>query len=122
MSPPVYPHGEWPAVSSPPVDRFQYLLVLGLCLLGTLPLELVLGVRVWRRPARLARAVLPVVAVFCVYDVLAIDAGWWDYNPRYVTGWEVGFGLPVEELAFFLVIPVCGILTIEAVRVRLRRK
>ena len=104
------------------MDRFQYLLVLGLCLLGTLPLELVLGVRVWRRPARLARSVLPVAAAFCVYDVLAIDAGWWDYEPRYVTGWEVGFGLPVEELAFFLVIPVCGILTIEAVRVRLRRR
>ena len=104
------------------MDRFQYLLVLGLCLVGTLPLELVLGVRVWRRPARLARSVLPVAAAFCVYDVLAIDAGWWDYSPRYVTGWEVGFGLPIEELAFFLVIPVCGILTIEAVRVRLRRR
>jgi len=104
------------------VDRFQYLLVLGLCLFGTLPLELVLGVRVWRRPARLARSVLPVVAAFCVYDILAIDAHWWGYSSRYTTGWEVGFGLPVEELAFFLVIPVCGILTIEAVRVRLRRR
>jgi len=104
------------------VDRFQYLVVLGLCLVGTLPLELAIGVRVWRRPARLARSVLPVALAFSVYDVLAIRAGWWGYDPRYVTGWEVGFGLPIEELAFFLVIPVCGILTIEAVRVRLRRR
>lgn len=104
------------------MDRFQYLIVLGLCLVGTLPLELALGVRVWRRPARLAKAVLPVVLLFAVYDILAIRAQWWGYNPRYVTGWEVGFGLPVEELAFFLAIPVCGILTIEAVRVRLRRR
>jgi len=104
------------------VDRFQYLLVLGLCLVGTLPLEVALGVRVWRRPARLARSVLPVAGAFCVYDILAIHARWWDYDPRSTTGWEVGFGLPVEELAFFLVIPVCGILTIEAVRVRLRRR
>jgi len=104
------------------VDRFQYLGVLALCLLGTLPLELLLGVRVWRRPARLARSVLPVALAFCVYDILAIHAGWWGYDPRYVTGWEVGFGLPIEELAFFLVIPVCGILTIEAVRVRLGRR
>lgn len=104
------------------MDRFQYLGLLGLCLLGTLPLELALGVRVWRRPARLARSVLPVVAAFVVYDVLAIEAGWWSYNPRYVTGWKVGFGLPIEELAFFVVIPVCGVLTIEAVRTRLRRR
>ena len=55
------------------MDRFQYLLVLGLCLIGTLPLELALGVRVWRRPARLARSVLPVAAAFCVYDILAIE-------------------------------------------------
>lgn len=102
--------------------RFQYLALLGLCLAGTLPLELLLGVRVWRRPARLARSVLPVALAFCVYDVLAIGAGWWDYDPRFVTGWKVGFGLPIEELAFFLVIPVCAILTIEAVRVRLRRR
>ncbi len=102
--------------------RFQYLVVLGLCLVGTLPLELLLGVRVWRRPARLARSVLPVALAFCVYDVLAIDGGWWGYGARYVTGWKVGFGLPIEEMAFFLVIPVCAILTIEAVRVRLHRR
>jgi len=66
--------------------------------------------------------VLPVALAFCVYDILAIRGGWWGYDRRYVTGWEVGFGLPIEELAFFLVIPVCGILTIEAVRVRLGRR
>jgi len=104
------------------VERFQYLLVLGLCLLGTLPLELALGVRVWRRPVRLARAVLPVAAAFSLYDILAIRGGWWDYDLRYITGWKVGYGLPIEELAFFLVIPVCGILTIEAVRVRLGKR
>ena len=104
------------------MDRFQYLLLLGLCLLGTMWLELLLGVRVWRRPVRLAKSVVPIVLAFSVYDVLAIDAGWWDYNPRYTTGWEVGFGLPIEELAFFIAIPICGILTIEAVRVSLRRR
>jgi lycopene beta-cyclase len=104
------------------VDRFQYLLVLGLCLVGTLPLELLLGVRVWRRPARLARSVLPVAAAFVVYDLLAIEAGWWGYSERYTTGVMVLPSLPLEELLFFLVIPVCGVLTIEAVRVTLRRR
>jgi len=103
-------------------DRFQYLVLLGLCLLGTLPLELVLGVRVWRRPARLARAVLPTALAFSLWDVLAIRGGLWTYSDRYTTGWEVGFGLPVEELGFFLVVPICGVLSVEAVRVRLRRR
>jgi lycopene cyclase domain-containing protein len=101
------------------VARFQYLLLLGACLAGTLPLELLLGVRVWRRPARLAKAVLPVTLAFSLWDVLAIRGRLWSYAPRYTTGWEVGFGLPIEELAFFVVIPICGILSVEAVRVRL---
>ena len=55
--------------------RLTYLLVLAACLLGTAPLEFVLHVGVYRRWARLAAAVVPVAAVFTVWDVLAIHAG-----------------------------------------------
>ena len=37
------------------MERGEYLVVMGLCLLITLPLELLLGARVWRRPRRLPR-------------------------------------------------------------------
>ncbi len=103
-------------------DRFQYLILMGLCVLITLPLEFVFGARVWRRPRRLAAALGIPLAIFVVWDVIAIARDHWGYNEKYVTGWKLPFDLPVEELAFFLVIPVCGILTIEAVRVRLRRR
>jgi hypothetical protein len=55
------------------------------------------------------------VAAFVVWDVVAIARHHWTYNPRYVTGWDLG-NPPVEELAFFVVIPTCGLLTYEAVR------
>jgi lycopene beta-cyclase len=58
---------------------------------------------------------LPVM-VFVVWDVVAIRRRVWWYNERYVTGWQLPLGLPVEELAFFIVIPVVGLLTFEAVR------
>ncbi|MGI8983406.1 MAG: lycopene cyclase domain-containing protein [Acidimicrobiales bacterium] len=97
-------------------DRFQYLILMGLCLLITLPLEFLFGARVWRRPRRLAAAMgIPLVA-FVAWDVVAIAREHWDFNPRYVTGWELPFSLPVEELSFFLVIPICSLLTLEAVR------
>lgn len=86
-----------------------------MCLLLTLPLELVLGARVYRRPRALLLAVLPVVIVFSVWDVYAIHAGQWTYNPRYVTGLELPLGLPLEEVVFFVVIPICGLLTYGAV-------
>ncbi len=98
------------------LDRYQYLLLMGGCLLITLPLELVLGARVWRQPRRLVAAMAVPVAIFLVWDVVAIARDHWAYNDRYVTGWKLPFELPVEELAFFVVIPVCGILAYEAVR------
>jgi lycopene cyclase domain-containing protein len=95
--------------------RFVYLAVLAVCLLGTLPLEVVLHTRVYGRPRRLLLTLLPVVAVFVVWDVLAIRAGHWTYDPQQVTGITLG-DLPLEELLFFLVVPVCAVLTLEAVR------
>jgi len=97
------------------VDQYQYLLVLAACLLITLPLELVLGARVWRRPRRLLLTLLPVVVVYSVWDVLAIESGMWDYSERFTTGILLPFAMPLEELAFFVVIPICGLLTLEAV-------
>ncbi len=95
--------------------RGVYLLVLALCLLGTLPLELVLHTRVYGRPLRLLLTLVPVVAVFTAWDLLAIRAGHWDYDPAQTTGIAIG-PLPLEELLFFLVVPICAVLTLEAVR------
>src|SRR5262245_4352479 len=97
------------------LDRWQYLILMGGCLLITLPLEFVFGARVWRSPRRLVRAMAVPVAIFVLWDVAAIAWENWDYNPRYVTGWRLPFNLPVEELVFFLVIPICSLLTYEAV-------
>jgi lycopene cyclase domain-containing protein len=93
-----------------------YLLVMAGCVVVTLPLELVLRARVYARWRRLALTLPPVLLVFITWDVLAIHAHDWAY--RKLTGARIG-NLPVEELAFFLVIPVCSVLTLEAVR-RLR--
>lgn len=95
--------------------RAAYLAVLVGCLLGTLPLELFLHTRVYARPRRLLLTLLPVVAVFVIWDVLAIRAGHWRYDPRQTTGVRFG-NVPLEEVAFFVVIPVCAVLTLEAVR------
>ena len=96
-------------------------MLLGACLVITLPLEFVLGARVYRRPAALLRALLPVVVIFSIWDIAGILAGHWTYNPRFVTGIQLVLGMPLEELAFFIVVPISGLLTYEAVGVILRR-
>jgi lycopene cyclase domain-containing protein len=102
-------------------DRFQYLGLMAACLVVTLPLEFIFGARVWRRPRRLFAALWVPVVVFVAWDIVAIARGHWSYNPAYVTGWQLPGDLPVEELAFFVVIPICSLLTYEAVKRVLRR-
>lgn len=95
------------------MDKWQYLLLLGGCLLITLPLEF-FGDGVYRQPLRLLRALTPVLAVFLIWDAIAIALDVWTYNPKYVSGINVPF-MPLEELLFFIVIPLCGLLTYSAV-------
>jgi len=102
------------------MDRWQYLLVMAGCLAITLPLEFVFRARVYRRWRRLVLAMLPVIAVFVVWDVIAIARGHWWYSPDYTTGVILPGALPLEELVFFIVIPLCGLLTYEAVGTVLR--
>jgi len=103
------------------VDQYQYLLLMGACLLVTLPLELVLGARVWRRPRRLALALTPAFALFVSWDLWASASGTWGFSERYTVGVALPGGMAVEELVFFTVIPICALLTLEAVRTTLAR-
>jgi lycopene cyclase domain-containing protein len=102
------------------VHHLVYLAVLVGCLAAAGWLEPVLRVRVLRRWRRLLLAVLPVAAVFVAWDVAAVAAGQWSYDPGQTLPVRLPGHLPVEEVLFFLVVPVCAILGFEAVRTVLR--
>lgn len=101
------------------MGHLSYLAILAGCLLLSAPLEFVIGARVYRRPVALAGAVLPVAAVFIGWDALAVRRHWWSFAARYVLPGPRPLGLPIEEWLFFVVVPICSVLTLEAVR-RLR--
>lgn len=96
------------------MSHLLYLGVLGACLLVTLPLEFVLRARVYARPRRLLLALAPVVVTFTVWDSWAISRHHWSYSRHLTTGLRIG-NVPIEELAFFVVVPICAVLTYEAV-------
>jgi lycopene cyclase domain-containing protein len=102
------------------MDSLRYLLILAGCVALTLPLEFVLGVRVYRRPRRLLATVLPTAAVFATWDLVGSARGHWWFSPRYTMGVHL-LGLPVEEWLFFVVVPLCAVLTYEAFGLRSRR-
>jgi lycopene cyclase domain-containing protein len=100
------------------MSHLTYLALLAACLLATAPLELVLHVGVYRQWRRLLLTLVPVVVVFVAWDVYAIGRGMWRYDAAYLVGVTLPGRLPLEELLFFLVIPICAVLTYEAVLAR----
>ncbi len=101
--------------------HFSYLAVLAGCLVAALWLEPLLRVNVFRRWRRLLLTLLPVAVIFVLWDLAAIAAGHWTFDPAQITGVLLPGGLPIDEVLFFAVVPICAILGFEAVRAVLRK-
>ena len=102
--------------------HLTYLAVLGGCLFGALWLEPILRVGVLRRWRRLLLTIGPVAVVFVGWDLAAVAAGHWTFDRGQLVGVALPGGLPLEEVLFFLVVPVCAVLGFEAVRTVLDRR
>lgn len=98
------------------MGHWTYAALLAGCLVVTAPLELVLGARVYARWRRFLLAVLPVFVVFVAWVLYAIDQGHWYYSARLTLDVRLPGGIPVEEVLFFVVVPLCSVLAFEAVR------
>lgn len=98
------------------MSQLSYLAVLVSIVLASAWLELVLRTRVFRRLRRLVLTLAPVLVVFVVWDSYAVASGHWTFDAERVTGIRVPGGVPLEELLFFVVVPLAAVLTLEAVR------
>lgn len=84
------------------------------CLACTLPLER-LGAGVLASGRRLGLTLLVAGTPFLCWDLYATAAGHWSFDADQTLGVSVA-GLPLEEIAFFVVIPLAIVLSYEAVR------
>ncbi len=98
------------------MSHLAYLGVLAFVLVGTLWLELLLRARVYAKPRRLLLTLVPVVLVFSAWDLYAIASGHWTFDASRVTGVTLPGDLPLDEVLFFVVVPIASLLTLEAVR------
>ncbi len=98
------------------MGRYSYVAILAFVMAGCLWLEIALRTRVFRRWRRLVLSILPAVAVFFVWDVYAVAAGHWWFDPDRVLGIDLPGSVPLDEVLFFIAIPIASILTLEAVR------
>jgi len=102
------------------LPHWSYVAMLVFCLVGTLPLVVVFRLRVLQQPRRLLLTVVVSGLPFLAWDLYATDAGHWRFDPAQTLPWRVA-GLPLEEIAFFVVIPLVTVITFESVRAVRRR-
>jgi lycopene cyclase domain-containing protein len=102
------------------LPHWSYVAMLVFCLAGTLPLVPAFRLRVLRQPRRLLLTIAVAGPPFLVWDLYATRVGHWRFDPGQTLPWRVA-GVPLEEVAFFVVIPLVTVLTFEAVRAVGRR-
>lgn len=98
------------------LPHWSYVAMLAFCLAGTLPLIAVFRLTVLRQPRRLLLSILLAGAPFLLWDLYATAAGHWWFDEDQTLPWRVA-DLPLEEIAFFVVIPLVSVLTFESVKV-----
>ena len=94
----------------------SYVGVLVFVLVGSLWLEVFLRTHVLARWPRLLLVMAIVVWPFLLWDAYAIAQGHWWFDTSRILGIYLPGSIPLDELLFFLVIPLASILTLEAVR------
>lgn len=86
--------------------------------IGSFWLEILFKVGVLRRVKRWLLSIIPTALIFLVWDYYAVTRGHWKFDKEQVVGIYGPAGIPLEEFLFFIVVPLAGLMTIEAVRKR----
>lgn len=92
----------------------RYFFLLAGCILLTLPLEVVLKARVYARFLIALKAISLPAMLYLIWDIFATHFDHWSFSKQHASDIRI-FSLPIEEYAFFLVVPICALLTYEAV-------
>jgi lycopene cyclase domain-containing protein len=95
--------------------KFEYFIVLIVTAAVPLIKSFSKEINFYKPFKRFFTAISVPFVLFVIIDAIAVKRGLWTFNKEYVTGIYF-FGLPVEEILFFAVIPFSCIFTWETVK------
>ena len=101
--------------------NWSYVAMLLFVIFGSWWLEFAFKIRVLRRPRLLITAILPVSVFFLIWDAFAINQAHWTFDPEQTLGIIGPFNIPLEEYLFFIIIPIAAVLTLEGVKVVMKK-
>lgn len=93
----------------------SYLLINILIILIPLLFSFEKKVRFYRKYPSVVASIIVVGTVYIIWDSIATARGDWAFNPDHVLAIRL-FGLPVEEMLFFITVPYACLFMYEVVR------
>lgn len=95
--------------------KMAYLAMLAFTAAGSWWLEWAFQLRVLRRIRFTLLTIAPISLFFLLWDIAAIRLAHWNFDKNQTLGIVLPLDIPLEELLFFIVIPLAIILTYEGV-------
>jgi lycopene cyclase domain-containing protein len=97
------------------MGKMAYLAMLAFTITGSWWLEWAFKLRVLRQIRFTLATIVPISIFFLIWDALAIQLSHWKFDLGQTLGVILPFNIPLEELLFFIVVPLAIILTYEGV-------
>ncbi len=98
-----------------------YLIINILIIIVPLILSFDKNISYYRKLPRLIFSILIVSTAFIIWDIFATKRGDWAFNPEHLVGIYF-FGLPLEEILFFITVPYSCIFIYETTRFYTKEK
>ncbi|UCH88829.1 MAG: lycopene cyclase domain-containing protein [Thermoplasmata archaeon] len=93
---------------------YYYLLINIFTLAGPLAFSFDKHIKFYRNIPAVLFSYIVVSIPFIIWDAIATERGHWHFNPDYIIGFKI-FGLPIEEILFFITVPYACLFTYEAI-------
>lgn len=95
--------------------KYEYFIVLIVTVVVPLIMSFSKEINFYKPFKRFFAAMSIPFVIFVIIDAIAVKRDLWTFNKEFVTGIYF-FGLPIEEILFFAVIPFSCIFTWETVK------
>lgn len=98
-----------------------YLFINIVIIIIPLILSFEKNIRYYKKLPHLLFSIIIVSTAFIIWDVFATKRGDWSFNPAHLVG-VYFFGLPLEEILFFITVPYSCIFIYETIRFYTKEK
>lgn len=98
-----------------------YLILNILVIIVPLILSFEKNIKFYSKFRELSVSIITVGSIFILWDLFAVKRGDWLFNTKYINGIYL-FGLPLEEILFFITIPYSSIFLYETLKFYLQKK